>query len=517
MRKSLALALLLFLLGVVGSVLAGPRQGTLVFGRSADASYLDPAMFLDNESAKVIENIFDGLVRYRDDSTLIEPSLATSWTVSPDGLVFTFALRKGVFFHDGTPFNAQAAQFSLLRKIDPQHPYYRSAHDKMDTTLKSVKMVEAVDSFTLRITLKERYAPFLDELARHSSYIVSPTAVRADPKGFGNHPVGTGPFVFESWRKGDRIILRANPRYFGGAPKISGVVFKVIADGKLRLLELKTGSIQAMDAVAPEDRDEVRRSPGLTMDISPGMNIGYLAMNNDHPPLDNPKVRRAIAHAINRPALIKLAFQGMAAPAASLLPPTMWGHSAKVKDYDFNPALAKKLLKQAGLANGFELSLWTMPVSRPYMAQPEKIARLIQENLAAVGIRTRIVTYEWTSYLSKVYNGEHDLCLLGWVSTADPSDILNHLLDLDNAQKPHATNVSFFRDPAVHDLLHKAEHEPNVSRRLELYAKVQDITREQTPLLPLVHAQVMLARSAKVHGIVNHPTGFVRFAKAVMQ
>ena len=489
----------------------------LVFGRSADASYLDPAMFLDNESAKVIENIFDGLVRYRDDSTLIEPALATSWTVSPNGLVFTFALRKGVVFHDGTPFNAKAAQFSLLRKIDPKHPFYRAAHDKMDTTLKSVKSVDVLNEYTLRITLKERYAPFLDELARHSCYIVSPTAVRANPEGFGTHPVGTGPFVFESWRKDDRIILRANSRYYGGAPKIGGVVFKVVPDGKMRLLELKTGSLQAMDALAPEDWEEVRRTPGLTMDISPGMNIGYLAMNNDHPPLDNPTVRRAIAHAINQPALIKLAFQGMAASAESLLPPTMWGHSPKVKDYAFNPALAKKLLKQSGHGKGFELTLWTMPVSRPYMAQPDKIARMIQENLAAVGIRTRIVSYEWTTYLAKVYNGEHDLCLLGWVSTADPSDILNHLLDSENAQKPHATNVSFFRNQAVHDLLHKAEQEPNVSRRLDLYLKAQEITREQTPLLPLVHAQVMLARSTKVLGIVNHPTGFVRFGKAILR
>lgn len=516
MSRTLTLALI-FVLALCAQAPAQSRQGALVYGRSADASFLDPALFLDNESAKVIENIFDGLVRYRDDSTLIEPALATSWTVSPDGLAFTFTLRKGVLFHDGTPFNAQAAQFSLQRKIDPTHPFHLAKYGKMDTTLKSVKRVEALDDTHLRITLKERYAPFLDELARHSSFIVSPTAVRANPEGFNKHPVGTGPFVFESWIPGDRIILRANPRYFGGAPQIGSVVFKVVPNGQVRLLELKTGAIHAMDALDPDDKDEVRRTPGLALDAMPGLNVGYLAMNGDHPPLDNPKVRRAIAHAINQPALLKLVYKGMAAPAASLLPPGMWGHNPKVSDYDYNPALAKKLLRQAGLSGGLEVTLWTTPTGRPYMPDPEKMARLIQENLAAVGIRARIISHDWKTYLAKLYNGEHDLALLGWVSTGDPSDILNHLLDADNAEKPHASNISFFRDQAVHELLTQAERETNMNKRLELYAKAQERTHELAPLVPLAHANLMLARSAKALGIVNHQTGFVRFSKARLQ
>jgi len=517
LRHLLALTILLALVLGLDQAQAQQRQKALVFGRSADASYLDPAKFYDNESAMVIENIFDGLVRYRDDSTLIEPALATSWTVSADGRTFTFPLRRGVTFHDGTSFNAQAAQFSLLRKLDPSHPFYRAKHGKMDTTLRCVKSVEALDENTLRITLKDRYAPFLDELARHSSYIVSPTAVRADPDGFEKHPVGTGPFVFESWLPGDRIILRANPNYFGGAPKITSLVFKVVPDARMRLLELKTGTIHAMDALAPEDKDTVRRSPGLAVEAKPGLNVGYLSMNGERPPLDNPKVRLAIAHAINQPALLRLAYQGMAAPAASLLPPTMWGHNAKITGYRYDPELARKLLRQAGLAKGFETTLWVMPVSRPYMPQPDKIARFLQENLAAVGIRVRLVTHDWSTYLAKVYNGEHDLCLLGWVSTADPSDILNHLLDKENANKPDATNISFFRDQHVHTLLHSAELETDAGKRLTLYAQAQERASELAPLVPLAHAHQLLARSTSVVGIVNHPTGVIRFAKARFQ
>lgn len=496
---------------------AAARQKTLVFGRSADATFLDPAKFLDNEAAMVIENIFDGLVRYADDSTRIEPALAESWSVSEDGRTYTFQLRRGVLFHDGTPFNAAAAQFSLARKTDPAHPFHRPQFSKMDTTLASVRRVEAVGDSTLRIVLKEPQATLLDALARHSCYIVSPTAVRERGEAFDRRPVGTGPFAFESWLPGDRIILTANRRHFSGAPKIDTLVFKVIPDGRVRLLELKAGTIQAMDSLAPELREEVRRSAGLVLEARPGMNVGYLAMNTERPPLDNVLVRRAVAHAVNRKALLSLGYKGMAIQARTLVPPSMRGFNPKARDYDFDPAQAKKLLRQAGLPGGFEVTLWAMPVTRPYMPEPSLIARLIQENLAAVGIRARIVNHDWAAHLAGAYAGEHDLCLLGWVSSADASDILGHLLDPDSAVKPHATNVSFFRDPRIHGLLAQAEASRDERRRVELFAQIQSIAQEQVPLLPLAHAQQMLARQARVQGIVNHQTGVVRFARAALQ
>ncbi|MDP3427325.1 MAG: ABC transporter substrate-binding protein, partial [Humidesulfovibrio sp.] len=368
-------------------------------------TFLDPAKFLDNESAMVIENIFDGLVRYRDDSTLVEPALAASWSVSDDGLVYVFRLRAGVLFHDGTPFDAEAARFSLLRKIDPAHPYFRPQFSKMDDTLRGVRSVEALDAQTLRITLKGPDPLFLAALARHSAYIVSPTAVKALGEGFDHRPVGTGPFVFGSWLKAERIVLEPNPKYFGGAPKIDALVFKVVPDPLVRMLELRAGTIQAMDALTPEQQGEVRRNPALVLDSRPGLNVGYLAMNTTRAPLDNPKVRRAIAHAINRPALVKSIYRGLATPARTVVPPGMQGYNPAAPDSAYDPALARKLLRQAGLPNGFATTLWAMPVSRPYMPQPDKIARFIQENLAAVGIRARIVTFDWATYLARVYAG----------------------------------------------------------------------------------------------------------------
>ncbi|MDO9631581.1 MAG: ABC transporter substrate-binding protein [Humidesulfovibrio sp.] len=517
MRFTTFIVFLLALLFTGDSVCAQPRQRALVFGRSADASFLDPAKFLDNESAMVIENIFDGLVRYRDDSTRIEPALAESWVVTGGGLVYTFNLRQGVRFHDGTPFDAEAARFSLLRKIDPNHPYFRPQFSKMDATLKGVRSVEAVGPHFLRVTLKEPDPLFLSALARHSAYMVSPSAVESLGDSFDRHPVGTGPFVFVSWLKGDRIVLQSNKNYFTGAPRIDGLVFKVVADPQVRMLELRAGNIQAMDGLTPELQAEVRRNTSLTLDSRSGMNVGYLAMNTGRAPLDKLKVRRAIAHAINRPALVKSIYQGMASQALTLVPPSMQGYNPKVPDTTYNPALARKLLRQAGLPGGFETTLWTMPVSRPYMPQPDKIARFIQENLAAVGIRARIVTFDWATYLAKAYDGEHDLCLLGWVSTGDASDILEHLLDQTNAVRPHASNVSFFRDQRVHDLLAQARASGDEKVREALFAKVQDIAGREVPLLPLAHGNQTLARSRSVTGIVNHPSGVIRFAKATLK
>ncbi|MBU1039884.1 MAG: ABC transporter substrate-binding protein [Proteobacteria bacterium] len=516
-RFTTLIAVLLTLLLTGGQLAAQPRHKTLVFARSADASFLDPAKFLDNESAMVIENIFDGLVRYRDDSTIVEPALAASWSVAEGGLAYVFTLRTGVNFHDGTAFDAEAARFSLLRKIDPAHPYFRAHFSKMDDTLRGVRSVEALNAHTLRITLKEPDPLFLAALARHSAYIVSPTAVKSLGESFDRRPVGTGPFIFGSWLKGERIVLEANPKYFGGAPKIDALVFKVVPDPLVRMLELRAGNIQAMDALTPEQQVEVRRNPALVLDSWPGMNVGYLAMNTERAPLDNPKVRLAIAHAINRPALVKSIYRGQATQARTLVPPGMPGYNPAAPAAAYDPALARRLLRQAGLPNGFLTTLWAMPVSRPYMPQPDKIARFIQENLASVGIRAKIVTCDWATYLARAYAGEHDLCLLGWVSTGDASDILEHLLDLDNAQKPHASNISFYRGRRVHDLLAQARTSADQKMREALFAQVQDIAGREVPLLPLAHANQTLARSRYVQGIVNHPSGVIRFAKATIQ
>jgi peptide/nickel transport system substrate-binding protein len=508
------LALILLILGF--SAPAAAEEKTLVFGRAADSTFLDPAKYLDNESAMVIENIFEGLVRYADDSTRIEPALADSWETSLDGRVWTFRLRSGVHFSDGTLCDAAAAAFSFSRRIDPANPFFREEFTQMDSSLKNIASVQAVDPLTFRITLKEPYAPLLSTLATHSSYLVSPTAVRTWGDDFDKHPVGAGPFVFSSWIPGERIELTANPNYYLGRPHVDRVVFKVIPDIKVRLLELKSGAIQIMDGVGPADREEISKNPRLTLDAKPGLNVGYLAMNMLHPPFGNLDVRRAVNHAINKENLVKLLYRGMAEVAKNPIPPTMWVYNDAVEDYAYDPAKARELLRKAGFANGFSTTLWAMPVSRPYMPEPDRIARTIQANLAAVGIKARIVTHDWKTYLAKAYAGEHDMCLLGWVGAGDPDNFFSNLFAADKAVPPHASNIAFFTDPAAQTLIAEAQRESDQVRRAELYKQLQVIIHDQAPWAPLAHAYQAMARDRRVTGVIHHQTGVVRFAKAFM-
>lgn len=491
----------------------GPKSGgVLIYGRGADAVTLDPARSDDLESAKVLENLFEGLVRYKPDSTEIEPCLAVSWSSSHNETEWIFNLRKGVRFHDGTPFDADAVVFSLMRQIDSRHPHHLKDFKYAGFTFKYVRSVEALDVYTVRIRLDKPYAPFLCNLAMTSAAMVSPAAVIRSKTDFWKHPVGTGPFRFTEWKQGERIVLSRNRDYWGRAPYLDTVVFKSILDNKDRLLELKTSSIHVMDGISPGSLQEILRNETMALKSSAGVNIGYLAMNTEKAPFDNLKVRQAVNHAIHKKNLVKLLYQDMAIPAKNPIPPTLWGYAEEVVDYEYDPEKARALLQEAGYEGGFSTKLWAMPVPRPYMPEPEKIARAIASNLGAVGIHAEIVTHDWGTYLDKVSNGEHDMCLLGWIGdNGDPDNFLYVLLDKDNAVKPHAENVAFWKHDGLHDILIEAQQISDRERRGKLYRKAQEIIHMEAPWVPLVHAKQVVVCSRSVKGLVEHPTGIIRF------
>lgn len=319
---------------------------TLVFARGSDSISLDPAIPTDGESAKVMNNIYDNLVRYKAGSTDIEPALAETWETSADGLVWTFHLRKGVKFHDGTPFNAEAVKFNIERQLPPNDisnmPY-------AEFTFGMIDKVEAVDEHTVKITLKNPYAPFLSNLAMAiSAPIISPAAAKKYGADYGQHPVGTGPFIFEKWDKEQQIVLRANKNYWGGAPAVDKVVFKVTKENSVRANELLTGSIDIMDGIDPNDVARLKADANIVLLHGPGMNINYLGMRTNRPPFDNPKLREAVSRAINRKALVEFLYQGTAILANGPLPPSMFGYHAGLKPYEYDVAKAKELLKEAG-------------------------------------------------------------------------------------------------------------------------------------------------------------------------
>jgi ABC-type transport system substrate-binding protein len=493
--------------------------GTLIFGRGGDSVNLDPAMVTDGESLNVTDNIFDSLVTTKLGTTDIVPALASKWEISKDGLSYTFDLRPGVKFHDGTPVNADAVIFSFMRQKDPNHeaykfggPYVYFKSLGLDTLIKEIKKV---DDLKVAFVLTRQESPFLSCLSMQSFAIVSPTAVRKLKNDFGKEPVGSGPFIFKKWERNQKIILTANESYWDGAPHVKTLVFRSIPDNNTRLLEMMAKKIHVMDNPNPDDISTLKTKMGKDVAFSEqaGFNVGYLAMNNEKKPFDNVLVRRAISYAINKEGIVKAIYAGYGKTAKNPMPPTLWGHDDAIPGYEYNPEKAKKLLKEAGLEKGFSTTLWAMPVPRPYMPDGRKVAEAIQGDLAKVGIEVKIVSYEWGTYLDKTQQGEHDMALLGWTGDiGDPDNFLYVLLDKDNAVKP-AQNISFYKSEKLHKVLVDAKKEPNQNKRIALYKKAQEIIFEDAPLVPIAHSITVIPTLEGVQNFVLDPTGRRRFSK----
>ena len=482
---------------------------TLIWGRGGDSVGLDPAHEEDGESFKVCDNIYDTLVQYKDESTDLEPALATHWESSEDGLIWTFHLRRGVTFHDGTPFNAEAVLFSLNRQHDETHPFHKIGGGYIywiaTGLAEIVDKITAVDDFTVQIHLKTAYAPFIYTIAITPFSIVSPTAMQKWGEDFTNNPVGTGPFKFVRWDRNDKIVLEANDTYWGGKPFLDRIIFQSVPDNSVRLIKLQEGSLHAMEFPNPDDLQQIRDDEMLELISQPGMSIGYLAMNMDKAPFDNLKVRLAINHAINKATIIEYLYQGMGIPAKNPIPPTLWGYDDTIEDYAYDPELAKRLLAEAGYPDGFETTLWALPVPRPYIPDGRALAEVLQSELRDIGVETKIVTFDWGTYLEKTKNGEHDMAMLGWsADLGDPDNFLYFLLSKSSAEKP-AGNIAFYRSDEMQNALEQARATTDREKRVALYQKAQQIFHKDVPWVPLAHAQRILVINRKVKNLKFHP------------
>lgn len=484
----------------------GRVGGTLVFGQAQDAVTLDPADATDGFSVNNTSNVFDTLVRFAANGTQVEPGLAESWKVTSDELVWTFKLRRGVRFHDGTPLDAKAVEFSFQRQLDKKHPYHHGVFEYAEFTLESVKSIEAVGADSVRFTLKASNAPFLAMLAMFSNAVSSPAAIRKYGKDYFKHPTGTGPFKFVEWVQKDHVTYEANKDYWAGRPCVDRLIIRGIPDNTVRLLEMEKGGIHIMDQTNPPDYARIRRNKDLVLFTGPGLNVGYLAMNVEKEPFNDVRVRRAVNHSVNKPVLVRAFYEGIGQPAKNPMPPTIWGYNDEVKAYEYNPEKAKQLLAEAGYPNGITTELWWPNRARPYLTQPQKIAEALQQQLAKGGIRAKLVTFEWGTYLTKARNGEHPMAILGWTGdNGDPDNFLYVLLDADNAKKGTASNIAFYKSGALHDLLIRAQRTSDQARRTALYRQAQEVIHNDAPWVPLVHAGRVAAYRKQVQNFFPHP------------
>ena len=531
MKSKVFMILLLTMALVFGTMGIAYASGTLVFGSSGDIITLDPGNLNDGQSIHVGDNIFEGLLEYEAGTTDIKPCLATSWEISADGTEIVFKLRKEVKFHDGTDFNADAVVFSFARQYDTNHPYYQYGEwPYWGYMFGDVDRMEKIDDYTVKLVLKRPNASIITSLAMFTVNIVSPANAEKYKEDAFKNPCGTGPFKFVEWVKDDHVTLEANENYWRERAKLDKLIFKVIPDPSARLMALEVGEVKGIEYPNPANFDRIKANKDLVLMTQPGMNIGFMAMNSgygyidankngvrdpDEPwvktpgyfePFTKKKVRQAINMAIDKQSIVDNIYMGTAIKAKNGMPPFMLGYNDAIVDYPYDPARAKQLLAEAGYPDGFEVTLYVMPISRPYMFDPFKIGEAIQSYLAAVGITVKFYQVDWGTYLAETEAGNHQMCLLGWTSdNGDPDSLMNVLYGANACSIGSAVNYAFYTNNTNQELLSAALATYDEEKRAAYYKKAQEMIHEDAGWVYLAHATQNIVFRSNVHGFVLHP------------
>jgi dipeptide transport system substrate-binding protein len=477
---------------------------TLVFCSEGSPENFYPAINTTGTSFDANTQIYSHIVDFERGGTSVVPGLAERWDISPDGMTYTFHLRRGVKWHSNRmfkpsrEFNADDVIFSLERQWKENHPFFNvtsSNHSYFNDMGLSglLKSVEKLDPTTVRITLSKPEAPFLSDLAMEFAGIQSKEYADAmlkagTPEKIDQEPIGTGPFYLLQYQKDAVIRYRAFADYWGGKAKIDDLVFSITPDASVRWAKLQKGECHIMPYPNPADLDAMRKNPNIRVLEQPGLNIGYLAYNTTRKPFDDVRVRKAMNMAIDKKAIIDAVYLSTGVAAKNPIPPTMWSYNDDIKDDPFDPAAAKTLLAEAGYPNGFTTDLWAMPVQRPYNPNARRIAELMQADLAKIGVKAEIKSFEWGEYRKRVQNGEHMMAQLGWTGdNGDPDNFLHSLLGCDAARTDGSNTAKFCYAP-FEELVVKAKALSDQSQRAELYRKAQVIFKEQAPWFTIAHA-----------------------------
>lgn len=517
--------------GFAGTAQAAAK--TFVYCSEASPSTFNPQLASDGPTYNASAyTVYNRLVEFEHGGTKIIPSLAEKWDSSKDGKTFTFHLRQNVKFQTTAGFkptrnfNADDVLFTFNRMMKKDHPYHNVSggiYEYFDTMEmgKLIKSIERVDDHTIRFTLNQAETPFLANIAMPFMSILSAeygdVMLKAKtPEKMDIEPVGTGPFVFKSYKKDSEIRFDANAEYFEGRPKIDKLVFAITKEPTVRVQKLRRGECNLVAEPPPADIQALKGDVKLQVLEEAGLNIGYLAFNVEKPPFDKLEVRKAINYALNRASYMDAIYLGNATMAKNPIPPTMWSYNDKVTDYKYDPTKAKELLKSAGLENGFETTLWWLPVSRPYNPNGKKMAEMMQADLAKVGIKANLVSFEWAAYLEKARAGEHQMILMGWIGdNGDPDNFLNMLLSC--SAKATGSNYSRWCDKGFDKLIGDAKINPDQKKRTRLYEDAQKIFKDQAPWVTLAHAKVFRAMDKHVTGFKMSPFGSDEFYTVDLQ
>ena len=498
------------------------HASSLVFCSEGSPAGFDTAQYTSATDNDAAEPLYNRLVEFERGGTAVQPGLATHWDVSDNGLRYTFHLRKGVKFHSNkqfTPsrdFNADDVLFTFNRMLDKQHPFRLAYPTEFPYFVsmgldKNIAGIEKVDAHTVRFTLNQVDAAFIQNIAMAFASILSAEYAEhlmasSKPSHINQQPIGTGPFVFQRYQKDTQIRYKGNPAYW--APervKVDNLVFAINVDASVRIQKLRRNECQVTLHPRPADLAALRQDKTLQVLQKPGFNLGYIAYNTQHPPFDRLEVRQAMDMAVNKQAILQAVYQDSGQIAVNAMPPTQWSYDESLKDAPYDPAKAKQLLDQAGVKPGHEITLWAMPVQRPYNPNAKLMAEMLQADWSKLGFKVRIVSYEWGEYIKRMKSGEHDIALIGW--TGDNGDPDNWLGTLYSCGAIGSNNYSLWCDAQYDALVKKAKQVTDRKQRTALYQQAQQRLKQQVPITPVAHSTVNQPLSLKVHDFKVSPFG----------
>jgi peptide/nickel transport system substrate-binding protein len=532
---ALLLATCLVTLGVAG---AGSGRGTLVFAGASDPTYLDPALVSDGESFRITEQIYEGLVQLVPGKVSIKPELATKTTLSRDGKTYTFTLRRNIKFHDGTRFNAAAVCANFNRWYNFKGPfqdasatYYYQAifsgfkkNESSDLSTPLYSSCRAKGQYTAIVKLRRKNGPFLPSLSLSAFAMQSPTAMKKYGANQGElkggvfrptgsyafeHPTGTGPFRFVSWKVGEKVELAEFKGYRGdNKPKLARVIVRPISTATGRLQALQSGEVNAYDLADPAHLGTIASNSSLKVVNRPSFNVGYVTINSRMPPMDKLNVRKAVAHGLDRSGVVRSFYSGRGVVAHEFMPPTLLGYAPDVVKYPFNPERSKTLLRAAGLTLPVEIDFWyPTGVSRPYMPNPKLNFEAFAASLERSGFKVNAHSAPWRpDYVAKVNEGSAGhLNLIGWSGDyGDPDNFVGTFFQNYNPQFG-------FRNGTITRLLNAGEAEVIPAKRAVIYKRVNREIMKFVPGVPYVHTRPALGMQKRVQNYIASPTGSDRF------
>jgi len=468
--------------------------------------------------------LYNSLIAYKGKDNTLGPSLAKSWHVTRDGRKITFYLRQDVSFHQTSNFiptrklNADDVIFSFNRILNKEHSFHQvsGGHYPFFESVKFADLVEKIEKlndYTVRFVLRRNNSSFMANLATDYAVILSAEYAQQlvnknAPHEIDTLPVGTGPFILKDYRVGSFIRFYRNDSYWQEKARIEQLVFDISPSKTSRLTKLLAKECDVSSY--PIAHKKITERKDLQLESITSLNVGYFGFNTKKPPFDNKLVRQAISLAINKQALIDTVYESQAARAISILPETSWAYDSETPELGYDPVKAKSLLEIAGYAQGFSMDVWAMPVQRAYNPNAVTMAKLIQADLKKVGVKVKIVSYEWSTFLRRLSLGEHQSFLLGWTADhPDPDNFFTPMLSC--SAREVGNNRTFWCNKEYDELLQKALKTTNMSQRKKYYAKAMAIINEEMPLLAIAHSKRFQARGTNVKGNILESFGSISF------